>query len=118
MTPKIDYLKDDSLLNEWVNDSDFSENTIRNYLRGMKHYCVLQELTPSALIEEAEQDLQSGMLPRKYGIKRRFAQFNKEMGLKREWFQNHPKHPHYDLTTKRMLEKVERYIVLQGFGKY
>lgn len=82
MTPKIDYLKDDSLLNEWVNDSDFSENTIRNYLRGMKHYCVLQELTPSALIEEAEQDLQSGMLPRKYGIKRRFAQFNKEMGLK------------------------------------
>ena len=28
----------------------------------------------------------------------------KRVGMKREWFQNHPRHPHYDLTaTKRRL---------------
>ncbi len=29
-----------------------------------------------------------------------------KMGLKREWFQNHSKHPHYDLTTQRMRNKA------------
>jgi hypothetical protein len=27
--------------------------------------------------------------------------FAKKIGLKREWFQAHDKHPHYDLTTTR-----------------
>jgi len=35
--------------------------------------------------------------------------FARGMGLKREWFQDHPQHPHYDLTTvfalKRALSK-------------
>jgi hypothetical protein len=33
----------------------------------------------------------------------RFAQ---KIRLKREWFQEHPIHPHYDLTTKRVLERA------------
>ena len=33
----------------------------------------------------------------------RFAQ---RMGLKRSWYQNHPRHPHYDLTTKRAVERA------------
>ena len=32
--------------------------------------------------------------------------FSQGMGLRREWFQNHPRHPHYDLTTLRMVRKV------------
>jgi hypothetical protein len=32
--------------------------------------------------------------------------FAKKIGLKREWFQMHDKHPHYDLTTRRMFLKA------------
>ena len=28
--------------------------------------------------------------------------FARQLGLKREWFQMHARHPHYDLTTGRM----------------
>jgi hypothetical protein len=34
--------------------------------------------------------------------------FAHNLGLKREWFQDHPYHPHYDLTTKRMREKAQK----------
>jgi len=32
--------------------------------------------------------------------------FAKFVGLKREWFQDHPHHPHYDITTSRKLRKI------------
>jgi Protein of unknown function (DUF4031) len=32
--------------------------------------------------------------------------FAKRLGLKPEWYQNHPRHPHYDLTTGRMRRKA------------
>ena len=28
-------------------------------------------------------------------------EFAKKIGMKREWFQDHPRHPHYDLTPSR-----------------
>jgi len=28
------------------------------------------------------------------------------VGLKRQWFQDHPQHPHYDITTSRMLKRI------------
>lgn len=28
-------------------------------------------------------------------------EFAEKLGLKREWYQKHNRHPHYDLTTKR-----------------
>jgi hypothetical protein len=34
--------------------------------------------------------------------------FAKGIGLRREWFQVHPRHPHYDLTTARMSAKAIR----------
>lgn len=34
--------------------------------------------------------------------------FAGSLGLRREWFQDHPCHPHYDLTTARMAEKAVR----------
>lgn len=32
--------------------------------------------------------------------------FAQSIGLNREWFQDHPRHPHYDLTTARMRQKA------------
>jgi len=32
--------------------------------------------------------------------------FAQQIGLKREWFQDHPRHPHYDLTSKQMKWRV------------
>ena len=33
-------------------------------------------------------------------------EFAQKIGLKVEWYQEHPRHPHYDITTKRMLRKA------------
>lgn len=32
--------------------------------------------------------------------------FAQSVGLKPQWFQYHPNHPHYDITTSRMLRKI------------
>lgn len=32
--------------------------------------------------------------------------FAKAVGLKLSWFQRHKRHPHYDITTPRMLGKI------------
>jgi len=32
--------------------------------------------------------------------------FAQSVGLKRQWFQEHSHHPHYDITTSRMLRKI------------
>jgi len=32
--------------------------------------------------------------------------FARSVGLKKEWFQEHPRHPHYDITTPRKLRKI------------
>lgn len=32
--------------------------------------------------------------------------FARKLGLKREWFQDHPRHPHYDLTDNKRLEAI------------
>lgn len=34
--------------------------------------------------------------------------FAARIELKREWFQDHPRHPHYDLTSARMLSAAIR----------
>lgn len=32
--------------------------------------------------------------------------FAERLGLKREWYQDHPRHPHYDLTTGRAYRRA------------
>ncbi len=32
--------------------------------------------------------------------------FAQKIGLRREWYQNHPAHPHYDITTTRKLARA------------
>jgi len=29
--------------------------------------------------------------------------FARKVGLKRQWYQNHPRHPHYDIISPRVL---------------
>ena len=54
-------------------------------------------------------------------------EFAQRIGLKRTWFQNHLKHPHYDLTTQRMALKAishgakqvsTRQFLLGGYMSY
>lgn len=33
-------------------------------------------------------------------------EFAEKAGLKRKWFQGHGDHPHYDITTRRMFNKI------------
>jgi len=33
-------------------------------------------------------------------------EFAEKVGLKRKWFQDHEDHPHYDITTRRMFNKI------------
>ena len=37
---------------------------------------------------------------------RELHRFAKSIGLKRSWFQDHPRHPHYDLTSPNKLERA------------
>ena len=47
--------------------------------------------------------------------------FARKVGLKRQWYQNHPRHPHYDIISPRLLqrayalgaEKVEGFDILK-----
>ncbi|GAH44695.1 unnamed protein product [marine sediment metagenome] len=43
--------------------------------------------------------------------------FAKFIGLKREWFQDHPRHPHYDITTSRMLKKILAHKIIRISSK-
>jgi hypothetical protein len=40
------------------------------------------------------------------GDVRALHEFARGLGLERRWFQDHPRHPHYDLTTGRMRRKA------------
>ena len=33
-------------------------------------------------------------------------EFAEKVGLKRKWFQDHKDHPHYDITTRHMFNKI------------
>jgi|LSQX01.3.fsa_nt_gb hypothetical protein len=40
------------------------------------------------------------------GDQEELHQFAQSIGLKREWYQDNPRHPHYDLTSPRMAHKA------------
>lgn len=35
-------------------------------------------------------------------------EFAARVGLRREWYQSHPRHPHYDLTTAKVAKRAVR----------
>lgn len=32
--------------------------------------------------------------------------FARKVGLKRQWYQNHPRHPHYDIISPKLLQRA------------
>lgn len=40
------------------------------------------------------------------GLQEELHRFAQSVGLKRKWFQDQSDHPHYDITTPRMLKKI------------
>lgn len=81
VTPTVTYntkkFMVDELLDEWLENTELAEKTTKNYKYALKIYCELHTMTPTELIEEAENDLQSDKLPRQYGIKKRLVQYQK-----------------------------------------
>ncbi len=68
-------VKDDELLDEWFSIIEAAENTKRNYLQGMALYTEFTNMTPSQLLEEAESEITSGILPRKRSIRKHLLGF-------------------------------------------
>ncbi len=78
---EIAELKNDPLVIEWFNLTEIAENTRKNFLHGMRYYTEFIKKTPAELIEEAEAEIQDGILMRKRKIKSYLLTF-------REWLKN------------------------------
>ncbi|KGK98955.1 hypothetical protein LI82_02620 [Methanococcoides methylutens] len=62
-------LEKDEYINEWFMGRNLAPRTRINYILGMQHYTEYTGKTPIQLIDEAESDIQNGVLPRKRSIK-------------------------------------------------
>lgn len=82
MTYNKKKFSDDELYNEWLEDIEFAEKTIKNYTFALKLYCETCDMMPTDLVESAEADLQSDKLPRQYDIKKMLSHFYKEISKK------------------------------------
>jgi integrase len=60
---------------EWLEILNLKPNTRRNYLIGMMKYCDFSRLTPDELLQEADEDVKNGVLPRERRIKKRLIAY-------------------------------------------
>jgi integrase len=77
-------MKDDELVNDWLNGIEAAANTRRNYLTSMKKYSDFTRMSPDAMIIEAEAEVLAGTLMRMRSIKRHllgFREILKDGGL-------------------------------------
>lgn len=72
---KIDELKKDPLIEEWLKTVRAKPNTRKNYISAMALYTELYKMTPEELLEEAETEIMNRVLPRKQKIKFRLSEF-------------------------------------------
>lgn len=75
---KIAELEKDPLIIEWFANIEAAENTQKNFLQGMRYYTDFIKKTPSELLDEAEAEIDNGVLMRKRKIKSYLLTF-------REW---------------------------------
>jgi len=66
---KVNELKDETLILDWFDTINASDNTKRNYLTAMQFFTEWTDKTPEELINEAEGEIKSGILPRQRNIK-------------------------------------------------
>lgn len=76
-------LRDDPIVQDFLIGIEAKKNTKFNYLRGLQHYTNMTGLTPLELINEAEAEIEAGVLMRKRQIKShllRFKEYLEEHG--------------------------------------
>ncbi|MDP2216731.1 MAG: tyrosine-type recombinase/integrase [Methanolobus sp.] len=76
---RVSDLKVDPTITEWFEINNSRPKTIKLYLLGMQHYTEYINMTPVELIEEAEVDIETGMLPKKRRIKKHMVGFRKHL---------------------------------------
>jgi len=57
-----------SIIVEWFDTINPTGNNIRTYLNALQAYMDFTYKTPSELIDEAEQEISDGVLPRKFAL--------------------------------------------------
>lgn len=67
--------KEETIVSKWLELVNVSPLTQRNYERSLDMYCGFTGLSPEQLIEEADNDVRSGVLPRDRMMKRRLIAF-------------------------------------------
>jgi site-specific recombinase XerD len=76
---KINELQQDSTIEEWFDTINPSDSTIKSYLNALQEYTEFTGKTPEELINEAEEDIGNGVLPRKRTVKKYFNDFRKHL---------------------------------------
>ncbi|WP_406661392.1 tyrosine-type recombinase/integrase [Methanolobus sp. ZRKC3] len=66
---KVPELKQDSIITEWLQTLNPSANTVRNYLMSMQAFTEWVDMEPEELVEEAESEMMSDIVPRKRKVK-------------------------------------------------
>lgn len=68
-------LGESTLVQDFFTSIEAAPNTRRSYLRALQHYTDLTGMSPDQLIEEAEQEIIAGVLPRKRKIRSHLLRF-------------------------------------------
>lgn len=71
-------LERDPLIIEWLNDINASKKTKFIYLNSLQNFTEFVNKTPEELLEEAEEEIKKGVLPRKRKIKLYLINFRKQ----------------------------------------
>jgi len=66
---KIADIEKEPLVMEWFANIEAAQTTRRNFLQGMKYYTEFVKKSPNELLEEAEEEIKSGILMRKRKIR-------------------------------------------------
>ena len=72
---KADHLRTDTMITEWFDGTELSQNTRKNYIVAMKSYTEFVGMSPEELIAHSEQEIIDGVLMRKRAIKRNLLGF-------------------------------------------
>ena len=81
---ELEDLREDELIKEWLSGIEAAPSTRRNFIQSMKFYTNFAGKTPEQLIEEAEEEVKSGILMRKRKIKRYLLEFREYLKKERK----------------------------------
>jgi integrase len=68
-------LKNDHVIDDWLNSTTQKPNTRRLYLFSMQWYTEFLQMTPEDILLEAEEDIRNGVLPRQSKLKRHLLDY-------------------------------------------